>query len=58
MSAPVVTIGVASIDTALERVTASGGSVVLPRTEVPGGAFAYFKDSEGNLMGLWETAGS
>lgn len=36
MSAPVVTIGVASIDTALERVTASGGSVVLPRTEVPG----------------------
>ena len=25
------------------------------RTEMPGmGAFAYFKDSEGNVMGLWE----
>ena len=29
---------------------------MLPRTAIPGmGAFAYFKDSEGNVMGLWET---
>jgi predicted enzyme related to lactoylglutathione lyase len=28
-----------------------------PRTEIPGmGAFAYFKDSEGNIVGLWESA--
>ena len=27
-----------------------------PRTPIPGmGAFAYFKDPEGNVMGLWET---
>jgi predicted enzyme related to lactoylglutathione lyase len=58
MSAPVITIGVASIDAALERVTAGGGSIVLPRTEVSEGAFAYFEDSEGNLMGLWEVSGS
>jgi len=33
-----------------------GGSVVQPRTEIPNmGAFAYFKDSEGNVVGLWET---
>ena len=29
-----------------------------PRTEISGmGAFGYFKDSEGNVMGLWETFG-
>ena len=28
---------------------------MLPRTEIPEmGAFAYFKDSEGNVVGLWE----
>ena len=57
MSAPIVTIGVASIDDALTNVTSSGGSIVVPRTEVSGGAFAYFNDSEGNLMGLWENTG-
>jgi predicted enzyme related to lactoylglutathione lyase len=56
MPAPVITIGVTSIDDALQKVISSGGSVVAPRTEVSGGAFAYFRDSERNLMGLWETA--
>jgi uncharacterized protein len=54
--APVITIGVAGIDDALKKVEAGGGSVVQPRTEIPNmGAFAYFKDSEGNVVGLWET---
>jgi uncharacterized protein len=54
--APVITIGVAGIDDALKKVEAGGGSVVQPRTEIPGmGAFAYFKDTEGNVVGLWET---
>jgi predicted enzyme related to lactoylglutathione lyase len=54
--APVITIGVAAIDDALKKIEADGGSVVQPRTEIPGmGAFAYFKDSEGNVVGLWET---
>jgi predicted enzyme related to lactoylglutathione lyase len=53
---PVITIGVASIDETLKKVEANGGSTVTPRTPIPGmGAFAYFKDSEGNTMGLWET---
>ena len=53
---PVITIGVAGIDDALKKVEAGGGSVVQPRTEIPNmGAFAYFKDSEGNVVGLWET---
>ena len=54
---PVITIQVDSIDEALKKVEAGGGSVVTPRTEVPNmGWFAYFKDSEGNTMGLWESS--
>jgi hypothetical protein len=53
---PVITIQVDSIDEALKKIEAGGGSTVTPRTEVPTmGWFAYFKDSEGNTMGLWET---
>jgi predicted enzyme related to lactoylglutathione lyase len=54
--APVITIGVTAIDDALKKIEADGGSVVQPRTEIPDmGAFAYFKDTEGNVVGLWET---
>jgi predicted enzyme related to lactoylglutathione lyase len=52
---PVITINVDSINDSLKKVEAEGGSVVQPRQEIPGmGAFAYFKDTEGNVMGLWE----
>ena len=55
-STPVITIDVEEIDKALKEVEAQGGSVVTPRTPIPGmGAFAYFKDPEGNVMGLFET---
>jgi hypothetical protein len=54
---PVLTIDVDSVQEALDRVEAGGGSVVTPRTEIPGmGAFAYFKDTEGNTLGLFESA--
>ena len=52
---PVITIGVDGIDDTLKKVEAGGGTVVQPRTAIEGqGAFAYFKDSEGNVVGLWE----
>ena len=52
---PVITIGVTSIDESLKKVEAGGGSTVQPRTEIPEmGAFGYFKDSENNVVGLWE----
>ena len=52
---PVITIEVDGIDDALKKIEAGGGSTVQARTEMPGiGAFAYFKDSEGNVMGLFE----
>lgn len=54
---PVLTVDVESIDDSMKQIEAGGGSVVKPRAEIPGmGAFAYFKDTEGNVLGLWETA--
>lgn len=56
-STPVLMLDVDSVDDALKQVEAAGGSVVHPRTEIPGmGAFAYFTDPEGNTLGLWENA--
>lgn len=54
---PVITIDVDDIEQSLKDVEAAGGSTVTPRTAIPGmGAFGYFKDPEGNIMGLWETS--
>lgn len=54
--APVLTIGVDSVDDSLKRAAAAGGSIVKPKTEIPGmGAFAYFRDSEGNVLGVYES---
>ena len=56
LTSPVITIDVDGIDDALKQIEDAGGSTVQPRTAIPGmGAFAYFKDSEGNVLGLWET---
>ena len=54
---PVITVGVDDIDQRLKEIESSGGTIVTPRTAIPDmGAFAYFKDTEGNVMGLWESA--
>ena len=59
MPAPVITIDVDGIDATLAEIEARGGSTVVSRTAIPGmGAFAYFTDPEGNVMGLWETTTS
>ena len=53
----VVTVDVDDIDAALEKITALGGSAYRGKMEVPGmGWNAYFKDSEGNIVGLWQNA--
>lgn len=52
---PVITVDVPDIDATLKTVEELGGSVVMPKNEIPGmGCFAYFKDPEDNVMGLWE----
>ena len=58
-SGPVVVLDVESIDTALEKIGDLGGSTVVGKTAVGEMGFAaYFTDTEGNVMGLWETAGT
>ena len=55
--APNIVIDVASIDDALRKVEAAGGKTVSEKMAVGDMGFAgYFTDTEGNLMGLWESA--
>lgn len=57
LSGPVITIGVDDIDEALAAVERNGGKIVEARQAVAEMGFtAYFTDTEGNLMGLWQTA--
>ena len=54
---PNVVIGVDSVDAALAAVAAAGGTTVSERSAVGDMGFTgYFTDTEGNLVGLWETA--
>jgi uncharacterized protein len=54
---PVITIDVQSIDDALSTILSLGGEAVGEKTPVGEMGFAaYFKDTEGNVMGLWESA--
>jgi predicted enzyme related to lactoylglutathione lyase len=56
ISSPVITIGVDSVERSLKEIEAAGGTIITPRTEIPNmGAYGYFKDPEGNVLGLWET---
>lgn len=46
---------VPDIEATLARATELGGSMLIPKQEVPGmGWFAWFKDPEGNCIGLWK----
>ena len=48
-------VRVMSIEECQERILNNGGTIVLQRQEVPGfGAYAIFRDTEGNLVGLHE----
>ena len=49
------TIGVASVDKAIETVKSAGGKLVMPKTPIPTvGYFAYLEDTEGNLFGVMQ----
>jgi uncharacterized protein len=55
---PVITLDVDDIDATLKAVAAHGGAAVGEKLAVGEMGFAaYFHDSEGNLMGLWQSAG-
>jgi uncharacterized protein len=55
---PVITIAVDDIDATLKQIESLGGSTAAPKMAVMDMGFAaYFNDSEGNLLGLWQNAG-
>jgi uncharacterized protein len=53
---PVVTIEVDDMDAALARVKKMGGKVTFKKTQMADmGYFAYFEDTEANVLGLWQS---
>lgn len=52
---PVFVIGVEDIDSAMGEVEAAGATLVSPKIPIPGvGYSAYFTDTEGNRVGLFQ----
>lgn len=53
---PIITIDVEDIDAALDKIKKRGGKIAMKKTAMGDmGAYAYFEDSEGNVMGLWQS---
>ena len=49
------TVGVESVDGAVDAVKKAGGKLIMPKTAIPTvGYFAYCEDTEGNLFGVIE----
>ncbi|MCE7933461.1 MAG: VOC family protein [Chlorobi bacterium CHB2] len=49
------TIDVDSVDEYAEKITNSGGAVVVPKMAIPNvGFFAYCRDTEGNIFGIMQ----
>jgi predicted enzyme related to lactoylglutathione lyase len=54
---PIVTISVDDVESALATIERLGGTPVVGRTPVGAMGFAgYARDTEGNVIGLWESA--
>lgn len=55
--APVVIIDVENLDQATATIEKNGGKIIRPKMPVGDMGFAaYFKDTEGNVIGLWQNA--
>ncbi len=58
LNSPVITIDVQNIDEAMKKVKKMGGKTVREKMQVENmGYAAYFKDTEGNIIGLWQKIG-
>lgn len=57
VSQPVITIAVKNIDETGREIEMNGGKMITPKRSIESMGFtAYFKDSEGNTIGLWQSA--
>lgn len=55
-SGVLITAQVDSVDATLKEIWAAGGSVVVPKRAVPGvGWQAHIRDTEGNVIGIFES---
>lgn len=55
ISSPVITINVENIEESMEKIKEQGGEIIMGKQTVGDmGYSAYFKDTEGNIMGLWQ----
>ena len=55
IKSPVITISVKDMNKAMENVKEAGGKIVRDKMNVGEmGIAAYFQDSEGNVLGLWQ----
>lgn len=55
-TAPTIVMGADDIDEAVRKVEVAGGSLVTPKYPIGEmGFYARVKDSEGNIVGIWET---
>lgn len=52
---PTVAVVVPDLDAALEKVKANGGTIFMEKKSIGGmGLYAYIKDTEGNIVGVWQ----
>ena len=55
VKSPVIYISVENIDEAAATIEKNGGKVIQPKSPVGNFGFAaYFRDTEGNVVGLWQ----
>ena len=55
--APIVTISVDNMEQATAKIETNGGKIIRPKIAVGDMGFAaYFRDTEGNVIGLWQNA--
>ncbi|MBI5391843.1 VOC family protein [Candidatus Woesearchaeota archaeon] len=53
---PIITVSVNDIDEAAKQIEKNGGKIVMPKLKVGDmGYSAYFKDTEGNILGIWQS---
>ena len=56
VNAYVCTVDVPAIDESLSKIVAGGGTIALATMPIPGiGWLAYFKDTEGNIVGVMQS---
>jgi len=58
LNSPVITIDVQNMEDAMKMVKKMGGKIIREKMQVGDmGYAAYFKDTEGNIIGLWQKIG-